>query len=177
MSENKDQEKILLDSDVIRHFIKGDRLLYLPKIFPNRLIIVDIVKDELCRSHSIATTVNNFISFTKVELMTFPSDITIKKEFARLIKMGFGEGESACMAVARFNKQIIASSNLKDIKVYCKENSIKYITTMDVLVEALENKIMDETECDYFIYNVKLKGSKLPCDTIKEYVNKFKSKQ
>ena len=81
-----------------------------------------------------------------------------------------GEGESACMAVARFEKEYIASSNLKDIKAYCSEHGIIYYTTMDLLVEAINKKIMTEKECDQFINDVKAKGSRLPCNTMKEYL-------
>jgi hypothetical protein len=31
-----------------------------------------------------------------------------------------GDGEAACMAIVRFSKDILASSNLKDIANYCK---------------------------------------------------------
>ncbi|MBI4648138.1 MAG: hypothetical protein HY738_16520 [Bacteroidia bacterium] len=41
---------------------------------------------------------------------------------------------------------------------------------MDFLAEALRIKVFDEADCDYFIYELKSKGSKLPCSTIKEYI-------
>lgn len=176
MATNPTNPKILLDSDVIRHFLKADSLLLLPKIYPKRLVILDIVKNELCRSKSLITPINNFISFSKIEILDFTGRTDIMSEYVQLQKRGFGEGESACMAVARFDKQIIASSNLRDIQKYCSDNSITYITTMDILVEAFEKKHLTESECDYFIYNVKSKGSKLPCDTIKEYIKKYLNK-
>lgn len=45
---------------------------------------------------------------------------------------------------------------------------------MDFIHQAYIDELMDEAECDYFIYNVKSKGSKLPVDSIKEYIQKFK---
>jgi hypothetical protein len=94
-------------------------------------------------------------------------------EYARLIKT-FGKGESACMAYCKFNKDILASSNLKDISIYCEENEITYLTTMDFLAEALNEKQLTEHECNDFIRNVKAVGSKLPVNTIAEYLKKFK---
>lgn len=67
-------------------------------------------------------------------------------------------------------KDILASSNLSDIKLYCEENNIKYLTTMDFITEAFLKGILNEAEFDYFIYNVKTKGSKLPNNTIKKYL-------
>lgn len=168
--------KILLDADVVRHFLKGDAVLLLPKIYPGQLVMLDIVKNELCRSTSLRTQVENFVSFTKIEVMSLASHSMAAKEYARLLKRGFGEGESACMAIAYYDKHIIASSNLWDIQKYCSENKIAYVTTMDILVTALEAGIMTEADCDYFIYNVKSKGSKLPCNTIQDYIEKYRNK-
>jgi hypothetical protein len=46
---------------------------------------------------------------------------------------------------------------------------------MDLLVEAIRKKIMTEEECDLFIADVKAKGSKLPCNTMKEYLKMTRS--
>jgi len=94
-------------------------------------------------------------------------------EYARLIKT-FGKGESACIAYCKFNKDILASCNLKDITIYCEENEITYLTTMDFLSEALNEKQLTEQECNDFIRNVKAVGSKLPVNTIDEYLKNFK---
>jgi hypothetical protein len=88
--------------------------------------------------------------------------------------MTFGKGESACMAYCKFNKGILASSNLKDIAKYCEDNGITYLTTMVFLTEALKANQMTEKECNGFIRNVKTAGSKLPVDTIAEYLKGYK---
>ena len=74
------------------------------------------------------------------------------------------------MAYCRYNRDIIGSSNLKDIHNYCEAHKITYLTTMDFLHRALNKKILSERECDFFIHKVKYKGSKLPFDTISEYL-------
>ena len=74
------------------------------------------------------------------------------------------------MAYCRYNNDVIGSSNLKDITRYCDEHGIVFLTTMDFLVAAFEAGKLSEAECDEFIYNVKLKKSKLPCNTIAEYL-------
>jgi hypothetical protein len=53
----------------------------------------------------------------------------------------FGIGESACMAVAKHQKKFIASSNLKDISKFCDANNITYLTTMDILKQAMDSAI------------------------------------
>lgn len=168
MNKKTTDPQILLDADVIRHFLNGGRIFDLPKIFPNQFVILDIVKDELIRSKSLKQSVENFLDYSKIEIVSFPSKLEIIKEYAQL-KQQFGEGESACMAVARFEKKYIASSNLKDIKAYCKTYAIIYYTTMDLLCIAMEKKILTNEDCNEFIKKVKEKGSKLPCDTIEEF--------
>lgn len=165
----KNEPNILLDSDVVRHFLNGNRIHQLSAIFPNRFVMLDKVKNELCRSKGLVTPVTNFLSMFKIPVITFPMKGEIIKEYAMLVRK-FGEGESACMAVARFQNEYIASSNLKDIKAYCTEHGIVYYTTMNLLVEAISKKIMTEAECDQFINDVKIKGSRLPCNTMKEYL-------
>lgn len=124
MTQNSVEDKILLDSDVIRHFLNGSQIQKLPSILPNRLVILDVVKRELCRSKRLITPVTNFISFFKIEELTFPKEIEIIKEYADLTSKGFGDGESACMAVAKYEGYHIASSNLRDIEEYCQKNAL-----------------------------------------------------
>ena len=169
MNVDVKEKRILLDSDVIRHFIKGSNLSDLPKVFSKRLLMLKNVKDELCRTKSLQVIVMNFIAFCKIEELDFPNDGRILKAYAELIAEGRGDGESSIMAVARYNNHIVASSNLKDIKNYCNEHQISYLTTMDILVIALEAGIYDEAACDYFIYKVKSTGSKLPVNSMQEY--------
>ncbi len=162
------KKKILLDADVIIHFSKGEQLGILNKIFQNKLYILQHVLKEIF-TLSLRTEIENLIRFKIIHELEFPSNFEVLKEYAKL-KRTFGSGESACMAYCRYFKDILASSNLSDIKLYCEENNIKYLTTMDFITEAFLKGILNEAECDYFIYNVKSKGSKLPNNTIKKYL-------
>jgi len=165
----KPEKIILLDADVIIHFNKAGHLLTLKKIFPKRLHVLDVVIQELSNHKNTKEIIDNFLNFGIAAVMQFPPDNQIKKEYA-MLRRKFGNGESACMAVARFNENILASSNLKDIEEYCTKYNIEYLTTMDFLEEAYKANIFDEATSDLFIYDVKSKGSKLPCNTIKEYL-------
>lgn len=80
-----------------------------------------------------------------------------------------GDGESACLAVVRYNKTILASSNLRDIKNYCITHKIDYLTTMDFLCAALTGGIFDESKCNHFLQKVLAAGGKLPVKNRKEY--------
>jgi len=165
-------KKILLDADVIIHFIKGERIGILNKIFPNKLYILDVVFSEVFQGAQ-RPMVENLIRMRIIEELSFDNDLVVLKEYARLKKI-YDNGESACMAYCKCHNDVLASSNLSDVKLYCEENNIQYLTTMDFIHQAYIDELMDEAECDYFIYNVKSKGSKLPVNSIKEYIQKFK---
>lgn len=164
------EPRILLDCDVIIHFTKAGQQLLLPKIFPNRFVILDKVKAELDKRKKSIVALGNFIEWSKIEVIPFPADKDIIIEYARL-KANMGDGEAACMAVAKYTKDFIASSNLKDIKEYCDYFGIVYLTTMDILLEAYHTGVLNESQCNTFIQEVKAKDSKLidGITTIKQY--------
>lgn len=168
MAKQQDEPKILLDADVVIHFVKAGYQMQLTNIFPGRLVMLDKVKQELVKRRSEALGIENFLNWCKIPVESMPKDIEILREYAALKKLR-GDGESACMAVARYRREFIASSNISDIRTYCEEHSIVYYTTLDVLEIAIENNIMTEEECDEFISEVKAKQSKLPCNTMAEY--------
>ncbi len=163
--------KILLDADVVIHFIKGEQILLLSKIFPKHpFVLLEPVYDELVKFTYTRQHVDFLILGKLLDKQPFPMDNpNVLKEYARLLQEGNGEGESACMAVARFDDSYIASSNLKDILPYCDDHQIAYLTTMDFLCEAKAKGLLTEVECDKFIQNVKRKGSKLPVNSMKYY--------
>lgn len=168
------ERDILIDADVVSHFVTAGKSHFLPRIFPrNRIYILDKVHAELQRwpSPTLLAEVSLLISKKMIRLIDFPDDNPeIVKEYAWIRTMLFkGEGESACLAVARYNQKILASSNLKDIKNYCERHSIDYLTTMDFLCEALKKHLFTEAECNTFIQTVRAAGSKLPVGSIREY--------
>lgn len=160
--------KIVLDADVIIHFSKAGCLSILPNIFPKyKYIILDVVYKEL---KTIQNQIKNQINFLKnISIEDFSPSGKMLMEYAMLTNT-FGRGESACMAYCKYTNNVIGSSNLKDIKAYCSENKITFLTTLDFLYYAYTKKIMSEKECDEFIDEVISKGSKLPKIKVSNYV-------
>jgi len=162
------EPKILLDCDVFIHFLKGGKILELPRIFPGRFVMLDKIKTELLKRNSNALAVGVFLASAGVPVLPMPTDENIVREYFALRKQ-MDDGEAACLAVARFSKDYVASSNITQIANYCQQNGIVYYTTMDLLHEAIVTDIMSEEEADEFILEVIGKGSKLPRMTMAEY--------
>jgi predicted nucleic acid-binding protein len=162
------EPKILLDCDVVIHFLKGGKIMELPTIFPDRFVMLDKVHNELMKRNSNILAIGVFLAASKVPVIPMPTNADILKEYFSL-KRQMDDGEAACLAVAKFRKEYVASSNITQIKVYCQQNGIVYYTTMDLLQEATVKKIMTDDECKEFIREVKSRGSRLPCDSMPEF--------
>ena len=117
--------KIVIDADVIIHFIKGEKLYLLPQIFPQyKFVILDKLLDkELRVGKSTRVYLDNFIQYfpNLITIIPWDPDYEMAKELA-LLSDRFGYGESLSMVYCKFHHDVIASSNIKDITDYCEKN-------------------------------------------------------
>lgn len=163
--------KIVLDADVIIHFIEANCFSLLPDIFPEYdYVVLDVVYDEVSRNNKTRNFIDNYLRyFPKLRREVFaPKGESMKEYF--LLQRTLGKGESACMVYCRDHRDVLGSSNLKDIKAYCSANNITYLTTIDFLYYAYCRKKMTGVECTEFIQAVNNAGSKLPMIDITHYV-------
>ncbi|MCW3084251.1 MAG: hypothetical protein JWP12_1617 [Bacteroidetes bacterium] len=168
---------LLADSDILIHFFRGNKLKLLPKILPNKICLLDAVVAELQygRSPTLYDRIMKEIG-SSIILEKFTDKPLIYNEWVKLVRADIGSGESACLAMARYEGHHIASSNLRDINDYCKDNKIRVYTTMDLIHEAYTKGLLTEDDCDSFIIDVLDAGSRLPCSTFAEYLAKHASK-
>jgi predicted nucleic acid-binding protein len=159
--------KIILDADVIIHFLKAGHIGVLTQIYPNQLYMPDVVFQETFFGRE-KIEVENLLEFKLIREIVIKSDLRIFGEYNRL-KKRFGKGESACMAYCRFTHNTVGSSNLKDIRLYCEEHQITYLTTLDFIAMAFQKKLLTEAECDYFIFLIDPKR-RLPVERIEDYL-------
>lgn len=165
--------KIVLDADVIIHFVKAGQFSLLLDIFPEyQYLILDVVYDEVTVSRAMKTQIDNTLTFlaSRVANVKFDPKGESRLEYARLRNtLLLGKGESVCMVYCRDNKDVLGSCNLRDIKEYCRLNQITYLTTLDFLYYAFIRKKMTKENVDAFISEVVAKGSKLPAVDIEKY--------
>lgn len=162
--------KIVLDADVIIHFSKGGLLAILPDIFTNfEYVILSTVYKEIHRP--IKDYLDNQILYLKnITLLPFEPKSDMKREYAILVSE-FGKGESACMAYCKYTHDVVGSSNLRDIKEYCDEHKMTYLTTIDFLYYAIKKNVITVARANKFIKEVKAKDSKLPDINFDTYVS------
>ena len=163
--------QIVLDADVVIHFSKGGWLNKLPSIFPDyEYILLEAVHEELLSD--IRTQVDNQIALLKnITLHPFAPRGEMLREYA-MLRSKFGKGESACMAYCLFTHNVIGSSNLRDIRAYCEDKQITYLTTIDFLWHAWRKQMLTADEVQTFIAEVRSKGSILPDVDLEKYICK-----
>ncbi len=165
----KSKVKIVLDADVIIHFSEGESLGLLPQIFDEcEYIVLDYVYDEVRRKKVREQLQMQIEWFRNIRLVEFAPTGEMMHDYARLLR-DRGKGESACLTYCMYNHDVIGSSNLRDIKDFCVERGIAYLTTCDFLYYAWLRGKMSETEVVTFIEKVKNNGSKLPDIDIRRY--------
>lgn len=163
--------KIVLDADVIIHFYKGEKLTLLPTILNEyEHIILSKVYEELNKAERtcVDNISNTFHTITTVNYLPTGEEL---REFA-ILNSTRGKGESACMAYCKFHNDVIGSSNLRDIRTYCLNNGIVYLTTFDFLYFAIRRGKLSIEDAKQFIQTVKDKGSTLPDYNIETYVSR-----
>lgn len=140
----------------------------LPKIFPEYdYVILDTVYNE---TKTIRREIDNVCHFFKtMTVVPFSPTGGMLREYAMLLR-SFGKGESACMSYCKFTQNVVGSSNLKDIKAYCVENKITYLTSMDFFYYAWRRNVMDTESVNQAIAEIISKGSKLPQTDITKYI-------
>ena len=165
--------RIVLDADVIIHFVKAGQFSLLLDIFPEyQYLILDVVYDEVTVNRVTKTQIDNTLNFfgSRISNVKFDPKGESRLEYARLrSSLLLGKGESACMVYCRDNQDVLGSCNLKDIKEYCSQNHITYLTTLDFLYYAFVRKKITKEDVDASVTEVITKGSKLPVVDIKRY--------
>ena len=89
LTMNNQRKLILVDADVLSHFIACGEVLFLPLIFkPHQIIILDIVYNEIARIHSRRQFLDQLLGSVKnIKLAAFPfGNLEIKREYALIRK-------------------------------------------------------------------------------------------
>ena len=173
MNPKMNKVKILIDADVMIHLFKAEKISILNQLFPGRLIMLDIVLNELRSNRTINASLSSIFMFSGIEEVMFPtsSNKALLLEFIQLKKQIGGAGESATLLYCKHNSHIIASSNTKDIVPYCAANGMSYLTTLDIFAIAINKGLMTEAEVNACMTKITHNNdSHLCCSTISQHI-------
>jgi hypothetical protein len=173
MSANEREVKILIDADVLIHLFKADNISILNQLFPKRLFMLDVVLSELRKNPTMRSRIDSIFLFSGIKELKFPTteNQQLFSEFINLSSTIHGEGERASLLYCKFFKDIIASSNTKDITSFCTAHDIPYLTTLDIYCIAIKKSLMTEAEVNSSISKILSNGSHLCCKNISDHLS------
>lgn len=169
---------ILLDADILSHFMVSDSLELLPAIFKGHLLmVVDQVYQEASYSPGDPgrkTVLDRWIKDHSVIRLSFPSDLSsvVVDEYYRLKAQHprLGKGERACLSIARYHQDVIASSNFRDVAAYCHVHGLEYLGMLDVLWIGVRRNVIPATEANAILARAILRNSaRFPVSLLEDY--------
>ena len=164
--------KILIDADVMIHLFKAGTISVLNTLFSGRLIMLDIVLNELRSNRTINASLSSIFTFSGIKEVQFPTSTNkaLLFEYVQLKKQIGGAGESATLLYCKYNSHIIASSNTKDIVPFCTINGMSYLTTLDIFAIAIQRGVMTADEVNICISKITHNNdSHLCCTSIQNH--------
>ncbi len=173
------ENKIVLDTDVISSFAWVDRFDIVIKLYSPDIIILDVVKEELIKVRHLFDIVNKYIESEDIQFIKIDPYSEEGIEYARLLKdlWSIGKGEAACMAYCRYHNCILGSSNFSDILDYCEKFNIRINTTVEIMIEAYKNELIDFRIGSRIWKKMIEKRRKLPYKTFQEAIDEFREKK
>ncbi len=174
-------DELFFDTDCISAFLWVKKEDIVLNLFTGKIILPQPVYDEL-QNPSIPHIKNkvsqlctdSYMSSQKIEL---GSEVyNLYHELAISPPDGevkIGRGEAAAIAMAKVYNGTIASNNLKDVAKYVEKYNLKHITTGDILLKALGEGLITESEGNTIWTNMINKKRILPTSTFSQYIIKY----
>lgn len=171
-------DSLFFDTDCISAFLWVRNESLLPKLYPGKIVIPRPVYTELCRptmphlkQRIDALLAQNLISIRDIEIDSdeYSTYYQLTEAPAKGHKI-IGNGEAASIALAKKYNGIVASNNLRDIKVYISEFGLNHTTTSDILVDAYNKGLITEDEANAIWSGMLSKRRKLGASSFTEYL-------
>lgn len=169
-------EEIFFDSDCLSAFLWVGNQSILAALYPGKIFIPESVYMELsnpCVKHlkcRIDMLLNSgYASIQSIEVGS-PAYSIFQELTSSADQKQIGNGEAACIALAKTKNGIIASNNLMDVDSYVRRYSLKHITTGDILCEALARGIITEEQGNDIWWKMLSKRRKLGAESFTEYL-------
>lgn len=171
-------DSLFFDTDCLCAFLWVNHESLLPQLYPEKIIIPKPVYIELSRpcvvhlKKRIDTLLDhNLVSIQDIDIQS--EEYKLYYQLTEAPKKGhkiIGNGEAASISLAKQYGGIVASNNLKDISSYIAEFHLQHLTTGDILIEALERKIITESEGEVIWSEMLAKRRKLGAGSFTSYL-------
>ncbi len=174
---------IFFDTDCICAFLWVRNESLLEKMYPGKIVIPKQVYDEIDKPTipQLKARIDQLIARGSAIVMSI--DINSEEYYLYRNLTTFsgnnkviGRGEAASISLAKKHDGILGSNNFRDVAQYVDEFSLKHVTTGDILVEALERKLITEQEGNIIWQKMLNKRRKIGAESFTEFLQKSKAK-
>lgn len=177
-------EPLFFDNDCISAFLWVGEQSILAQMYPGRIVIPQPVYEELSVPGvlHLKEKIDLMIQRGQAVLQTISTDSETYSLYYQMTQEPgaghkvIGNGEASCIALAKEEKGIIASNNIRDIQEYIEEFELQHITTGDIMVEAFRAGLISESQGNVIWSNMLRKRRKIGADSFTEYLQDIETK-
>lgn len=169
---------LVLDADLLSCFLHTNHLALLGKSHP-QAVILDVVRSEIDKVPSLRAALGQVTESGWFSLRSIDVPSAEAFEYASLTRKKhlpspLGHGEAAVMAWVRYNGGTVGSNNLRDVRTYCQDNNLRFITIRGIVADAVLNReSLSMVDAELFWAAMLAKGRRLPCQTAQDAVNYY----
>ena len=171
-------DRLFFDTDCLSSFLWVGQENLLLQLYQGRIVLPKQVFDEL--SHPSISHIKEKIEALHADGKVVRSEILLSTEEYEIYhalsisppagEKPIGKGEAAALALAKVNKGIVASNNLRDVMKYVEKFELEHITTSDIMVLAFSEGLIDETRGNSIWRNMIQRRRMLPTATFSDYL-------
>lgn len=169
-------EPLFLDTDCFSAFLWVAHENLILQLYAGRIGLPQQVYRELSKVQFLKARVDALLKANQVLLYQISAGTDSGDLYLKLTNhpdKGFkviGSGEAAAIVLAKQYKGILGSNNIRDILPYVKLFDLQYRTSADILVEALEQRLISEGQGNVIWQDMLKRNRKLPASTFSQFL-------
>lgn len=172
-------DDLFFDTDCLSAFLWINDTNILQTLYGGKIVLPEPVYQELSNPSipHIKKRADSLINSNVASVQQINVGTEEYKIYNALIKgekgkKQIGKGEAAGIALARQYNGILASNNYKDITPYIKKYRLKHIDAGHILMDAMGQNMITESDGNVIWKKMLAKNRKLPEPTFSEYLKK-----
>lgn len=169
-------EPLFLDTDCLSSFLIVQRENLILQLYAGRIGIPQQVYRELRKVQFMKDRVDALMKANRVALYQITAGADSGDLYTKLTTnpdKGYkliGSGEAAAIVLTKQYNGILGSNNLRDILPYIQLFDLKHRTSADIMVEALEQRLINEGQGNAIWRDMLQRNRKLPAETFTQFL-------
>ena len=173
-------DSLFFDTDCICAFLWINEESLLEKMYSGKIVIPKEVYNEIDRPTipHLKARIDQLIANGSAIVMSMDinsEEYSLYRELTTFSRNKLiGSGEAASISLAKKHNGVLGSNNLRDVGYYVNKNSLKHVTTGDILVEAFQKGLITEQEGNTIWANMLKKKRKIGANSFTEFLQESK---